>query len=206
MGIWLLGKKRKQLSDANGVTGRSCDCYASQRLRGRSTGDAGSGMLASTGSVQPDKPSWTNILRTMVSGEVVNAESSISDSSKGKNKVRAGKITGLRLNKVETVMLAAVNHERGKHGLIQLEIDDVLQKLARKHCRWMAATGTFRHSRDVKSENIAEGQRSVKSVMRDWLSSQGHRSAMLDTDTQLIGVAGYRGKNGKNYWVQQFQR
>ena len=58
-------------------------------------------------------------------------------------------------------------------------------------------------------ENIAMGASTGKAVTELWketnyhYSGQGHRRNMLDTDFNIVGIAGYK-KGGKIYWVQAF--
>jgi len=53
-------------------------------------------------------------------------------------------------------------------------------------------------------ENIAWGQKDVPTVMQDWMSSPGHRAAILNSHFTEIGVATAAGKDGRLYWVVDF--
>ncbi|MCL2085321.1 CAP domain-containing protein [Candidatus Saccharibacteria bacterium] len=57
-------------------------------------------------------------------------------------------------------------------------------------------------------ENIAAGQGSVTSAFNDWMISPGHRSNILNSGFNSIGVAGYYcpGSAYGYYWVQLFGR
>lgn len=103
-------------------------------------------------------------------------------------------------------MLADVNRERTRHGLKALRIDRGLQAQTRKHCRWMAETGSFEHSPGNLIENIAEGHADSSVVLAAWMEAAGHRANILDPAALTIGVAGYVVEGGKTYWVQRFRR
>ena len=111
---------------------------------------------------------------------------------------------GPDLNRVEQVMLAKTNAQRTRHGLPKLTIDTRLQASARKHCAWMTRARRMQHSRGV-AENIAHGQRTAVNVIGTWMNSSGHRANILSRRYTKIGVAGYRGRNGRTWWVQQFK-
>lgn len=53
-------------------------------------------------------------------------------------------------------------------------------------------------------ENIGVGFTKPEAVVKAWMDSPGHASAILDSDSTHIGVGYYKGKNGTNYWVQDF--
>ena len=55
------------------------------------------------------------------------------------------------------------------------------------------------------AENIAAGHRTPEDVVKDWMSSSGHRSNILDPDFTEIGVGFYQGAGDYGtYWVQDF--
>jgi uncharacterized protein YkwD len=75
---------------------------------------------------------------------------------------------------------------------------------ARRHAIWMARFGTLQHTSAAVAENIATGQGSSREAVSDWMSSTGHRANILSFGHRRIGVAAYRGRNGRIYWCQQF--
>lgn len=108
------------------------------------------------------------------------------------------------------------NDERAKNGLSLLELDDNLMKSAQEHAEDMYNNDYFSHtSLDEKTlsdrilkygeefsymgENIAKGQNSSKDVIEAWMSSQGHRKNILNSNYKKLGI-GYC----NNYWVQNF--
>ncbi|MBP1149435.1 MULTISPECIES: CAP domain-containing protein [unclassified Methylocaldum] len=55
---------------------------------------------------------------------------------------------------------------------------------------------------EVYGENIAQGQRTVGEVMRSWLDSTGHCSAIMEADFDEVGVAcASSGGGGSPYWA-----
>ena len=196
-------KKRKQPSGESGVTGhdkpdigpdRSTD-RADRPAKGKLQWGTSANGLRAGGSLQQASAER----EPLVSQPEDDAKSTVT-------KIRQSADGRLQLTTLESVMLARVNAERQRYGLVNLEIDAALQESARKHCRWMATTGTFEHTSGPGIENIGEGQRSAATVIQAWMGSGGHRQNILDPAARIIGVAGYLGQNGKTYWVQQFKR
>jgi uncharacterized protein YkwD len=133
----------------------------------------------------------------------------------------------------EQEVLDLVNKERKKRGRKPLIWKKQLAFAARYHAKDMAVDNYFDHpTKDAKkhgrlrnictvfermdqfvqgaffsrSENIAVGEKTPTQVMKDWMSSKGHRRNILDKDAKYIGV-GFVQMNGSewgNYWVQSF--
>ena len=112
----------------------------------------------------------------------------------------------LKLIAIERNIVLYTNAERKRHGLPPLEIDEGLMKSARSHCAWMTRSRSLQHTRRAVGENIAMGQRSSKEVVRDWMTSSGHRANILNRSYRRIGAAAYRTANGTIFWCQQFLR
>jgi uncharacterized protein YkwD len=55
------------------------------------------------------------------------------------------------------------------------------------------------------SEDIAEGQPDVASVVDAWMSSAGHRRNILG-DYTIFGVGEARSRSGQLYWVVDFAK
>jgi len=108
------------------------------------------------------------------------------------------------------------NIEREKAGVRKLDNHSLLEAIAQHQARDMSLMRKLTHSdrqgRDVSQradlykyawtaigENVAQGQRSAKEVVEDWMTSKGHRANILNPDFSEIGVA----REG-NYWVQVF--
>lgn len=107
------------------------------------------------------------------------------------------------LTEGEAQIIAETNRARAEAGLPELVIDCRLMGRARRHANRMATEGFFAHSNGA-TENIASGQPHAEAAVRTWLNSPGHRANILSGRHSRIGVAGYVGRNGKTYWVQQF--
>lgn len=133
----------------------------------------------------------------------------------------------------EQELLALVNKERAKRRRKPLVLNKSLTNAARYHAMDMAVDNYFDHSSKdqrpngshkkicsvfdrmkcfvkggifARAENIAVGEQSPEQVMRDWMSSKGHRVNILDKDTKYIGLAyiHVEGSQWGSYWVQSF--
>lgn len=91
---------------------------------------------------------------------------------------------------------AQVNSLRAGAGLAALSVSPALSRAAEGHARDMTQNGFFSHTGSNGSgvgdraraagygycfiaENIAQGQRSLDAVFRDWMNSTGHRRNIL---------------------------
>jgi uncharacterized protein YkwD len=115
----------------------------------------------------------------------------------------------------EGEVIELTNQERREAGCGALEPDGRLARAAEAHASDMAENGYFSHvSQDGRrfehrvraagyprpgAENIGKGQTSASQVVREWMASPSHRSAMLTCGFTTIGVA-----RVGNYWVQEF--
>jgi len=119
----------------------------------------------------------------------------------------------------EVVVL--VNLERADRGLGELVWNDKLAQAAAEHATDMAERGYFSHFSPegeavtdratragyhwiVIGENIASGQTTPETVMRDWMNSPGHRANILREQFVDIWVAVSISGLGQPYWVQVF--
>lgn len=108
------------------------------------------------------------------------------------------------------------NAEREKAGVRKLDNNSLLETIAEHQAKDMQLmrklTHADRQGRDVSQradfykypwmaigENVAQGQRSAKEVVDDWMKSKGHRANILNPDFSEIGVS-----RVGNYWVQVF--
>ena len=116
-------------------------------------------------------------------------------------------------------VIRLVNEERAKEGIAPLRMDEDLMALARIRADELQIL--YDHTRPDGSgcgmvaeelgldpydyirygENIASGHPSPEVVMAGWMNSPGHRTNIMGSYFEIIGV-GY--KNGK--WVQIFAR
>lgn len=104
----------------------------------------------------------------------------------------------------ESQVVAKTNEARLNNGAEVLVVDCRLMASARRHARRMANSLRMYHSGDAVSENVAAGQPTADDAVVTWLASKGHRANILNRGYRKIGVAGFIGKDGKAYWVQQF--
>lgn len=104
---------------------------------------------------------------------------------------------------VEERLLERVNIERSRYGLVALVLDPVIKLHARRHCAWMARTGSMTHGVGF-AENIAMGQSDTDAVVNSWMNSSGHRANILNPNHTKAGMVGYVNDNGTPFWCQQF--
>jgi len=89
-----------------------------------------------------------------------------------------------------------INEERKNHGLNPLVIDTKLMVLAQKHSNTMAKTKIYKHSGLNYNEVITHITTIVITSHKDnagravgqWMDSQPHREALLDTDLKTFGI------------------
>ncbi|ARG98901.1 SCP-like extracellular [Legionella micdadei] len=114
-----------------------------------------------------------------------------------------------------------MNEYRAKHGLKPLKLDSLMSKEAAKHSRDMARHAIpFGHKNFDKrihrifakikqcqggAENVAYNYKDGKDVVRNWLTSPGHRRNIVG-NYNLTGIGLARDKKGKLYFTQIFLR
>jgi uncharacterized YkwD family protein/spore coat assembly protein SafA len=122
---------------------------------------------------------------------------------------------------VESQVIDLTNQERQKAGLAPLQLDWQLSRVARYKSRDMRDTGYFAHRSPQygspfdmmkrfniqytsAGENIAVGQTSPEQVVKEWMSSPGHRKNILNDTYTYIGVGYAKGGSYGTYWTQMF--
>lgn len=122
------------------------------------------------------------------------------------------------IQEMEQAVIDLTNEERKKAGLEPLQADTQLMGLARQKSEDMTINKYFSHISPVygspfdqmeangidyyaAAENIAVGQSSAGSVVRNWMDSPGHKQNILYPDFTHIGV-GYDPIG--RHWTQQF--
>jgi uncharacterized protein YkwD len=136
--------------------------------------------------------------------------------------------TAAQTSKLETIdsanqkaILFYVNEYRAQHGLKPLKINPLMSEEAAKHSRDMAKHAIpFGHKYFDKrihrlfdnikqcqggSENVAYNYKDGKDVVRNWLTSSGHRRNIVG-NYNLTGIGLARDKRGKLYFTQIFLR
>lgn len=117
-------------------------------------------------------------------------------------------------------VLRIVNEERANAELSAYAYNTILENSAQAYTENMRSTNCFSHTCGSTlrermhasgyyqaepgrtysyGENIAVGQTTPSQVMRDWMNSPSHRSAILSTQYLEIGI----GRSG-NYWTLHF--
>lgn len=134
-------------------------------------------------------------------------------------KVNIPNIDDVKAQENEVVKL--VNAERSKRGLAPLKQNWQLSRVARYKSQDMINKGYFSHTSPTygspfqmmeafgvkftaAGENIAYGQKTPSEVMNAWMNSPGHRSNILSSSYQEIGVGLAKDKSGRSYWTQMF--
>ena len=157
---------------------------------------------------------WANELRKALGQEV---------TSGGNNNDDTQAVTEEMLRTWELEMVERVNEERRKAGVPELEIDQNLMGWAQYWAEHL--TTEFRHSdideerayaaqqglspNDVYSqENITGGSTDPNNVverhMNNFMTSEGHRNTILDSDWTRVGIGYAVGPTGSLYCVQEF--
>jgi len=121
----------------------------------------------------------------------------------------------------QRAILFYVNEYRAKRGLKPLKMNNVMSAEAAKHSRDMAGhVIPFGHQyfdkrihrifAEIKqclggAENVAFNYKDGRDVVRNWLTSPGHRRN-IEGNYNLTGIGLARDKRGKLYFTQIFLR
>lgn len=132
-------------------------------------------------------------------------------------------VTPSDITSLESEVIRLVNVEREKAGLPRLSASSELSRIARlksqdfidnnylghyspKYGSPFDMMRSFGVSYTAAAENIASGQRTPAEVMNSWMNSSGHRSNILNSTYNQIGVGVARDGSGKLYWTQLFTK
>ena len=174
---------------------------------------------------------WANELRKALGQEVTSGGNN-TDSNTGNagNSSSSNTVTDEMLREWELEMVDAINEERRKVGVPELEIDQNLMSWAQY---WAVhLTTEFRHSdideeRAYAAENgmsaddvyshenitgagrmtqlgVEMGFNPMKAAMNNFMNSDGHRYAILDEDYTRVGIGFAVSENGTIYCAQEF--
>jgi uncharacterized YkwD family protein/spore coat assembly protein SafA len=122
---------------------------------------------------------------------------------------------------LEQQVIDLVNQQRAWNGLPALKANWELCRVARYKSQDMIDKHYFDHQSptygspfrmmesfgirfSAAGENIAYGQKTPQAVMNDWMNSPGHRSNILNSTYNQIGVGAAKAANGTFYWTQMF--
>lgn len=116
-------------------------------------------------------------------------------------------------------LLKLHNRQRKEEGEKPLKLNAKLSEAAQDYAEYLAKSGKFSHtakgtmSSRVKDagykpkavgENIAVGQRSVSTVLKSWMHSEGHKKNILSGKYTEVGFGIARNKEGRLLWVTDF--
>lgn len=96
----------------------------------------------------------------------------------------------------ERKMLKKINGARGSRGIVKLDKDPQLSKVARRHSRRMADRKDVYHSGDLGNvvtkwnmlaENVGNAQ-NVKQMHKAFMDSSAHRYNILDSSFAHVGI------------------
>lgn len=105
----------------------------------------------------------------------------------------------------EAQIMAMINAERSKRGLVALSYNAQLAKAAERHANDMAAKNYFSHTSKngaqvgdrvravgycygYLSENISGGYPTAQQAVLGWMKSDGHRKNILSSQVNEIGI------------------
>jgi uncharacterized protein YkwD len=129
----------------------------------------------------------------------------------------------LQLSKEEQKLVELTNKEREKEKLPPLTPNALLFQAARAHSANMASQRKMEHVLDDKTpaqrveatgydykqmgENIAMSEGhffTLPDIMKNWMSSEGHRKNILNPNFTEIGVGIAHNEQGETYYTQVF--
>lgn len=127
------------------------------------------------------------------------------------------------LKALETEVIRLVNVERAKAGRSALAQNKEISNVARIKAEDFVNNNYFSHNSPIygtpfdmlksfgitftaAAENIASGQKTAAEVMKTWMNSSGHRTNILNSTYNQIGVGVARDSNGNLFWTQMFIR
>lgn len=150
-----------------------------------------------------------NELRGLEGGSGSSGSHSSSSGSTGSGS------SEINIDEYKDEVLRLVNEERENAGLPDLVPHSTAMEFAQiraeeiselfSHQRPDGTFGVYSHYHF--GENIAKGQETPQEVVDDWMSSNTHRSAIMDTvsnSNNTIGIGVYQDDGGILYWVLEF--
>ncbi|HHV97656.1 MAG TPA: SafA/ExsA family spore coat assembly protein [Clostridiaceae bacterium] len=175
-----------------------------------------------THTVQPGDTMWKIAVKYQIGlSEIIAANPQIKnpDLIYPGQKITVPNIDDIKALENEVIRLT--NQQRAKYGLPALQANWELSRVARYKSQDMVNKNYFGHNsptygspfRMMESfglrftaagENIAMGQQTAQQVVNAWMSSPGHRSNILSTAYNQIGVGLAKDRYGRFYWTQMF--
>lgn len=122
------------------------------------------------------------------------------------------------INQMAQEVIRLVNIERAKIGSTPLKYHEKLQQAAMVRAKELdtlfshtrpdgtdSSTATYEAGAGGSTgENIAMGYETPEDVVKGWMNSPGHRTAILTKASFYIGVGIYQNDAGVYFWVQDF--
>jgi len=175
-----------------------------------------------TYTVQPGDSMWKIAVKYQIGlSEIIAANPQIKNPALiyPGQKITVPNIDDIKALENEVIRLT--NEQRAKYGLPALKANWELSRVARYKSQDMVNKNYFSHNSPTygspfkmmenfglrftaAGENIAMGQQSAQQVVNDWMNSPGHRSNILSSAYNQIGVGLAKDKNGRFYWTQMF--
>ena len=150
-----------------------------------------------------------------VEGSSGSTSSGSSDSNSSSSGSTGSGSSEIDIDEYKNEVLRLVNEERENAGLPDLVPHSTAMEFAQiraeeiselfSHKRPDGTFGVYSHYHF--GENIAKGQETPQEVVDDWMSSNTHRSAIMDTvsnSNNTIGIGVYQDDGGTLYWVLEF--
>ena len=150
-----------------------------------------------------------------VEGSSGSTSSGSSDSNSSSSGSTGSGSSEIDIDEYKNEVLRLVNEERENAGLPDLVPHSTAMEFAQiraeeiselfSHQRPDGTFGVYSHYHF--GENIAKGQETPQEVVDDWMSSNTHRSAIMDTvsnSNNTIGIGVYQDDGGILYWVLEF--
>jgi len=175
-----------------------------------------------TYTVQPGDSMWKIAVKYQIGlSEIIAANPQIKNPALiyPGQKITVPNIDDIKALENEVIRLT--NEQRAKYGLPALKANWELSRVARYKSQDMVNKNYFSHNSPTygspfnmmenfglrftaAGENIAMGQQSAQQVVNAWMNSPGHRSNILSSAYNQIGVGLAKDKNGRFYWTQMF--
>jgi len=110
--------------------------------------------------------------------------------------------------RIESIIYSLTNKSRNKQGIRKYRYSKNLSNYARDHSKRMANARDIFHDSNAGFENVAyifnpgsSDQQIASQFHRQWMKSSGHRSNILNTTNDIIGIGVVR--RGSHFYATQ---
>lgn len=155
----------------------------------------------------------------ILSGQTINIPTTTSTPSQ--DNIPSTTNVPSDIKSLEAEVIRLVNIERTKAGIPALTSNDKISNVARIKSNDFIESNYFSHNSPTygtpfemlksfgitftaAAENIASGQGTAAQVMNSWMNSSGHRTNILNSTYNQIGVGVAKDSKGNMYWTQLF--